>query len=92
MHYIELLYRESMCSKLKGRPRGRMVKSADISLPRSTIQSSLRCVWCGFEPHIGHKKKYETNQVLLASVPGGLSRGSPVFAPPTDWPVPNELK
>ena len=29
----------------------------------------------------------ETSQVLLASVSGGFSRGSPVFAPPTDWPV-----
>ena len=29
----------------------------------------------------------ETSQVLLAGVPGCFSRGSPVFAPPTDWPV-----
>ena len=29
----------------------------------------------------------ETSQVLLAGVSGGFSRGSPVFAPPTDWPV-----
>ena len=34
----------------------------------------------------------ETIQVLLAGVPGGFPRGSPVFAPPTDWPVHNELK
>ena len=34
----------------------------------------------------------ETSQVLLAGVPGGFSRGSPVFAPPTDWPVSYELK
>ena len=34
----------------------------------------------------------ETNQVLLAGVSGGFSRGSPVFAPPTDWPVSYELK
>ena len=27
----------------------------------------------------------ETSQVLLAGVSGGFSRGSPVFAPPTDW-------
>ena len=33
----------------------------------------------------------ETRQVLLAGVPGGFSRGSPVFAPPTDWPVSYEL-
>ena len=26
----------------------------------------------------------ETSQVLLAGVPGVFSRGSPVFAPPTD--------
>ena len=34
----------------------------------------------------------ETRQVLLAGVSGGFSRGSPVFAPPTDWPVSYELK
>ena len=34
----------------------------------------------------------ETSQVLLAGVPGGFSRGSPVFAPPTDWPVSYKLK
>ena len=34
----------------------------------------------------------ETSQVLLAGVPGGFSRGSLVFAPPTDWPVSYELK
>ena len=34
----------------------------------------------------------ETSQVLLAGVPGGFSLGSPVFAPPTDWPVSYELK
>ena len=34
----------------------------------------------------------ETSQVLLAGVPGGFSRGSPIFAPPTDWPVSYELK
>ena len=34
----------------------------------------------------------ETSQVLLADVSGGFSRGSPVFAPPTDWPVSYELK
>ena len=34
----------------------------------------------------------ETSQVLLTGVPGGFSQGSPVFAPPTDWPVSYELK
>ena len=34
----------------------------------------------------------ETSQVLLAGVSGGFSRGSPVFAPPTDWPLSYELK
>ena len=34
----------------------------------------------------------ETSQVLLAGVSVGFSRGSPVFAPPTDWPVSYELK
>ena len=28
----------------------------------------------------------ETSQVLLAGVPGGFSRGSPVFAPHTEGP------
>ena len=30
--------------------------------------------------------------LFLAGVPGGFSRGTPVFAPPTDWPVSYELK
>ena len=34
----------------------------------------------------------ETSQVLLAGVPGGFSRGSPIFAPPTEWPISYELK
>ena len=34
----------------------------------------------------------EASQVLLAGVPGGFSRGSPVFAPPSDWPVSYKLK
>ena len=34
----------------------------------------------------------ETSQVFLAGVPGGVSQGSPSFAPPTDWPVSYELK
>ena len=34
----------------------------------------------------------ETSQVLLAGVPGGFSRGSPVSAPPTDWPYLYEVK
>ena len=34
----------------------------------------------------------ETSQVLLAGVSGGFPRGSPVFAPPTDWPVSYEQK
>ena len=34
----------------------------------------------------------ETSQFLLVGVPGGFSRGSPVFAPPTDWPISYELK
>ena len=72
-----------------GGPRGRVVKSADISLSHLTIRSSHRCVWCGFEPALA---TCETSQVLLAGVSGGFSRGSPVFAPPTDWPVSYELK
>ena len=37
-------------------------------------------------------KQHETSHVLLAGVPGGFSRGSPVFAPPTDWSGSYELK
>ena len=36
--------------------------------------------------------KCQTSQDLLAGVSGGFSRGSPVFAPSTDWPVSYELK
>ena len=61
-----------------GGPRGRVVRSADISLPHLTIRSHVAT--CG------------TSQVLLAGVSGGFSRGSPVFAPPTDWLVSYELK
>ena len=34
----------------------------------------------------------ETSQVLLVGVSGGFSRGSPIIALPTDWPVSYELK
>ena len=34
----------------------------------------------------------ETSRVLLAGVPGGFSRGWPVFASPTVWPVSYEPK
>ena len=34
----------------------------------------------------------ETSQVLLAGVSSSFSRGFPVFAPPTDWPISYELK
>ena len=40
-----------------GGPRGRVVKSADISLPHLTIRSSHRCDWCGFEPRSGHVRQ-----------------------------------
>ena len=33
----------------------------------------------------------ETSQVLLVGVSSVFSRGLPVFAPPTDWPVSYEL-
>ena len=60
-----------------------MVKNADfITALNHTITSSLWLVWvrasmdtCG------------TGQCLLAGVSGGLDRGSPIFAPPTDKPV-----
>ena len=34
----------------------------------------------------------ETSQVLLVGVSGGFSWGSPIFTPPTDWPISYELK
>ena len=64
---------------------GRAVKSA-VSTPLdhlaavSGVGSSPALATC------------ETSQVLLTGVPSGFSRGSPVFAPPTDWPVSYELK
>ena len=33
----------------------------------------------------------ETSQFLLAGVPGGFPQGSPIFAPPTDWPFSYKL-
>ena len=68
-------------------PRGRAVKSAvSYSLDHLAAVSSL-----GSSPALAI---YETikPQVLLAGMPGSFSRGSPVFAQPTDWPVSYELK
>ena len=61
-----------------GGPRCLVVKSSDISLLCLIIPSDLE-VWFRFKPHTG--------QVMLAVVLGGFSRGTPVFAPPTDYPV-----
>ena len=67
-----------------------MVKVADFSaLDHSIIRSSHRC---GFRASLGAEFTCGTSQVLLAGVPGGFSPGTPVFAPPTDWPVSYELK
>ena len=63
------------------RPRGQVVKSADISLP---FNHSIISPLYSFETH--------TSQVLTAGVPGGFSRGSPVFAQSTDLLVSYELK
>ena len=79
----------TICTKLKEVTTvacGRVVKSADSSLPHLIIQPSHCCVWCGTGSNPIHGT-CETSQVLLAGVPGGLSWCSPVFAPPTDWPV-----
>ena len=57
-------------TKKKERPRGRAVMSAVTAV--SGVGSRPALATC------------ETRQVLLAGVPGGFSRGSPVFAPPTD--------
>ena len=54
-------------------PRGRAVKSAvSQSLDHLTAVSGV-----GSSPALA---TCETSQVLLAGVPGGFSRGSPVFA------------
>ena len=66
------------------RPRGQAVKNAvSQSLDHLTAVSGV-----GSSPALA---TCETSQVLLAGVSGGFSRGSPVFAPPTDWPVSYEL-
>ena len=59
-----------------------MVKSADIPLP-------LHVSGVGPSPV---RDIYETSQVLFVGAPGVFSRGYPVYAPPTDWPVSYELK
>ena len=51
-----------------------------------SIISPLCLVWVR-APLLSHVR-----QVLLAGVPGGFSRGSPVFVPPIDLPVSYELK
>ena len=67
-----------------GGPRGRAVKSAvSKSLDHLTAVSGV-----GSSPILA---TCETSQVLLAGVQGGFSRGSPVFAPTTDWSVSYEL-
>ena len=54
-----------------------------------SIISSLCLSGMGSSPALA---TCETSQVLLAGVSGGFSWGSPIFAPPTDWPVSYELK
>ena len=64
-----------------GGPRDRAVKrSLDHLTAVTGVGSSPALATC------------ETSQILLAGVSGGFSRGSPVFAPPIDWPVSYELK
>ena len=64
-------------------------KSADISLLHLTFDHLTAVSGVGSSPALA---TCETSQVLLAGVSGGFSRGSPVFAPPYDWPVSCELK
>ena len=69
----------------KGGPSGRAVKNAvSESLNHLTTVYGV-----GLIPTLA---TCETSHVLLAGVPGVFSRGSPVFAPPTDWPISYELK
>ena len=67
-----------------------MVKSVDILLPclNPIISPVYNVSGVGSNPTWGI---CETSQVLLSGVPGGSSRGSPVFAQPTDLPVSYEL-
>ena len=64
-----------------------MVKVADISALDHSFISPL---WV--RASLGAEFTCGTSQVLLAGVSGGFSPGTPVFAPPTDWPVSYELK
>ena len=78
-------YTTALPLKGSGGPRGRAIKTAvslllDHFTAVSGVDSSLALATC------------ETSQVLLVCVKGCFSRGSPVFARPTDWPVSNELK
>ena len=60
--------------------RGRVVKNADILLPRLSIRLS--------HASSNHTRgTCKTSPDLLAGMPGGV-----LFAPPTDWPVSYELK
>ena len=70
--------------KDEGGPLGRAVKSAvSKSLDHLTAVSGV-----GTSPALA---TCETSHLLLAGVSGCFSRGSPVFAPPTDWSVSCEL-
>ena len=51
--------------------------------------SCHRRVWCGFELCSGLVTQAKFCLLVCQMV---FLVGSPVFAPPTDWPVSNELK
>ena len=81
----EICHHFKFAINLLGGPRGRAVKSAvSQSLDHLTAVSGV-----GSSPALA---TCETSQVMLAGVLGGFSRGSPVFASPTVWPVSYELK
>ena len=63
--------KETPCLNELSGPRGREIKSA-VSFDHLTAVSGV-----GLSPALA---TCETSQVLLAGVPGGFSRGSPVFA------------
>ena len=83
MKYLQSLQTGHRLNKSLGGPRGQVVKSADISLP---LNHSI------ISPLYSFEGTCETSQVLTAGVPGGFSRGSPVFAQSTDLLVSYELK
>ena len=69
---------------LRPPPLAERLQALSLSLDHPTAVSGV-----GSSPALA---ACEASQVLLAGVSGDFSRGSPVFVPPTGWPVSYELK